>query len=36
MYTKVDLIENEDSDEVSENATEEVTVDTNTTNLHNV
>ena len=32
----VDLIENEDSEEVSENATEEVTVDTNTTNLHNV
>lgn len=32
----VDLIENEESEEVSENATEEVTVDTNTTNLHNV
>ena len=32
----VDLIENEDLEEVSENATEEVTVDTNTTNLHNV
>lgn len=32
----VDLIKNEDSEELSENATEEVTVDTNTTNLHNV
>lgn len=32
----VDLIENEDSEELSENVTEEVTVDTNTTNLHNV
>ena len=32
----VDLIENEDSEETAENVTEEVAVDANTTNLHNV